>query len=207
MPKASQCNRASGFTLLEVLVVLILVSLLSALLLWGVTYTLKLKTGYSRLLEQSHQTRLLNHWLRSAISGLYPASRPQNRPFKGDKQSFSGQSLTSLHGLNGVPTFFELQLQQQRQTRLVYRYEQADGSEAEWLLATYDTRRSRIIYLDESLNPHSQWPPSSDLTHTLPQAIAITILTDPPVHWLVALKNRKTPKRELSEILKQMEFM
>ncbi|MBC7705708.1 MAG: prepilin-type N-terminal cleavage/methylation domain-containing protein [Rhodoferax sp.] len=149
-------RRSVGFTLVEVLVVLVIGSLVSALLFQMLAQTYRLRSRFSEQLSESQAGRMRADWLRQALRGL--ESLTANAP-----SGFAGQS-TSLKGLTSAPigqrgaSFRDFRLEwSPRASGWELRY--ADGG-APWLLwAAGEAGRPGFRYLDDQGGEHTQWPP------------------------------------------------
>ncbi|WP_250657382.1 prepilin-type N-terminal cleavage/methylation domain-containing protein [Alkalimarinus coralli] len=96
--------RNSGFTLLEMLVVVLLVALLSSVLMQGFVYMAGIYGAVERRQDLARSQYLLEGWLRDSIQGMVngvdgPVGKGVR--FEGDETSFKGISLEPLVGLEG----------------------------------------------------------------------------------------------------------
>ena len=149
-------RRGAGFTLVEVLVVLVIGSLVSALLFQMLAQTYRLRSRFAEQLAESQTGRMRADWLRQALRGL--ESMAQDAP-----SSFSGQS-TTIQGLTSAPigqrgtSLRDFRLEwAPRASGWELRY--ADGV-APWpLWAAGAAGRPGFRYIDDQGNEHMQWPP------------------------------------------------
>lgn len=179
------CNYRRGFTLLEMLVVLVLVSVTSTLIFQGFSYVLHLRTHFLTALDDFQGGMLQAHWFHSSTAGLVTDYREGEHIFKGDAQSFSGLTLSALDNIPGVPTPFGWQIEQIGEISLL-RYDNGQGEYWEihrWLGEGY------FRYVDNEGESHPQWPPSFGLEP--PQLPAIIIFNgkrrQTPLTWVVKL--------------------
>lgn len=90
-----------GFTLLEMLVVILLVSLLASLMMQGFIYMSGTYQTVERRQLRAQQQELFEGWLRDSIHGVVngvDGNWGKDNLFSGDAASFSGISLGSLAG-------------------------------------------------------------------------------------------------------------
>ena len=149
-------HRSAGFTLVEVLVVLVIGSLVSALLFQMLAQTYRLRSRFAEQLSESQTGRMRADWLRQALRGL--ESMAQDAPSR-----FSGQP-TTIQGLTNAP--INQQGTRLRDVRLEWA-PRASGWEllyaegaAPWpLWAAGAAGRPGFRYIDDQGNEHGQWPP------------------------------------------------
>ncbi len=107
---------SQGFTLLEMLVVVLLVSLLASLLMQGFVYMSGTYHAVERRQLRAQQQELFEGWLRDSIHGVIngvDGEFGKNNQFSGDSTSFSGLSLGSLAGQSpGTPVKIVWSLEQ-----------------------------------------------------------------------------------------------
>jgi general secretion pathway protein J len=163
-------RQQSGFTLVEVLVVLTLISMLSALLFQGFGYML---ATYDRLQDrQSEEFRqnLVQGWWRDSLESAVPYYENRLR-FSGDALSIHGASYEPLWRKAGIPSEISWRLERRRdELHLVYEeppYQpvsvQRWGADA----------RAAFSFLSESGEWQMDWLPSRD--RQLPEAVQLII--------------------------------
>ncbi len=92
-----------GFTLVEVLVVIVLVSMISALLLQMMTLSFRSFDQVTRIANESNVLRMRNQWFRNSISHLV-ASLDEQFGLVGDASTISGYSSAPLLDHSGKLT-------------------------------------------------------------------------------------------------------
>lgn len=111
-------ERVRGFTLLEMIVVLLIVSLVSALLMQGFLYMAGIYSVVDRKQKLMQVNQLSGGWFADSVRGLVNGvdgvawiARAE-KPFSGTEQGFEGISLTALSTAGGVvsPLLVEWQL-------------------------------------------------------------------------------------------------
>lgn len=194
-----------GFTLLEVLVVLVLVGLISMLLFELLDHMLNLRLRFSEHSAELRQNGVKARWFRDSTRALHPASTDTepDAVFRGDADDFSGLTLVSLEADAGVPMRFGWELRRVAGgTELFYRPEQGDAM----FILRWTGEGGGFQYLDQTLTWREQWPPPSDdafallLQHPqLPVAIALQgIRRGKPFLWLVDIPGRKRPRQDFT---------
>jgi len=198
-------SKHTAFTLLEMLVVLVILSMVTLLLMQSLQYVLDLRVRFVQQLDDLQQGALRAYWFRSSTAALLPDFRAaphviQNRPvkvFKGTDTSFSGLTLAGLEAPSGVPTAFAWKLNyDDGNVQLEYHTEQ----EQVWQILSWTGQRGRFEYLDAKGQWHNYWPPQlftftldpQNKTPQLPEAIALHgIKRAQPFTWIVRIQGQK----------------
>ncbi len=171
IPPAAQ----RGFTLLEMLVVLVLVALISTLLLEGISHVLLLR---ERLLGvRSSVAGLLPDYPTAQSNLLFQARSPQ--VFEGQSDALSGLTLAALDANGGVPTRFSWRLLRANQEY--------------WAVMGWPGEQGEFRYQDKAGKWHEQWPPALGLEPPqLPSAVLLTGLRQQQAFtWLVPILGRE----------------
>ena len=199
----------TGFTLLEMLVTLVIVSLLMAVLMQTLLYALQLRT---RILEQQWQQQavvLQEYWFRSSSAALAPGKKDQPEGvFSGDRVGFRGLSLAPLLGDLGIPIRIEWRLETEAKD-ITLRYRQSEDAQG-WIIAHWVGIQAGFRYRDEAGQWSERWPPAGLAVSAtepglpqLPTAIRLDITrTEAPVLWLSAITGRRDPKMDIQEWLR-----
>lgn len=98
-------RRQDGFTLLEMMVVLVLVGLISAMLMQGFVYVAGIYSSVERKQQHWQQQMLQRAWLKESVRSLtngVDGTLAQPYFFQGDSQSFTGLALQGLSYAGGV---------------------------------------------------------------------------------------------------------
>ncbi len=158
-----------GFTLIEMLVVLIMVAMISGVLFQALERSYSLQRRFGTELFKVQQGQMATDWYRQTVQGLYPNELDADDTFRGDASSFSGLTTNPLADDYGAPTPFQWTLvtrSNQTSTELVYR----DGS-APTTVLIWEGTDARFLYVDEQKVVHDQWPPPLGLFPKLPRQI------------------------------------
>src|SRR5712691_9845328 len=102
--------RESGFTLVEMLVTLVLLSMVVAIVLGSVRQVLDARTRLRPYLDQSEQTTLVAGWFRQTVQGLMADSVNGQHRLTAKPEEFAGLPVSPLAGAPGTPTAFHWSL-------------------------------------------------------------------------------------------------
>lgn len=179
--------KKTGFTLLEVLVVLVIVSLISGLLFQGLLYVLHLRSQALVQLSDLQQGRLQEAWFRTTLEAIITDYEDGKNRFQGNSHEFSGLTMASLDNIIGVPVTFAWQIQN-KDGRNTLRYRNSRGEYWD-ILSWSDERLAEFRYMAEDGEWHSQWPPPSGLkVIQLPSIILFSAKRHLfPITWIVKL--------------------
>lgn len=186
-------SKNNAFTLFEVLVVLILLSMITGIIFEGLSYTLRVRRG---LLVQIHRQRigmLQSFWLRSVLSGTMPVDLPRKGKFSGRQNKISGVSAGTLGGIPGSPGTYTLTLLHKEQDTLVLMYSDQYGSR--FPLGTWQNAEGVFMFIDD-FKKFKQWPPKSVIRQfaQLPEAITLQITQPHHVqYWAAGISGLRDP--------------
>src|SRR5690606_26465244 len=124
---ASHAARQQGFTLLEMIVVLLLVGMISAMLMQGFIYVAGIFSSVERRQQHWQQQTLQRSWLQESVRSLtngVEGPLAEGHFFNGDEQGFTGLALHGLSYAGGVgrPTRIQWQLVPDEQQGLLLSY-------------------------------------------------------------------------------------
>lgn len=176
MPKllSKQLHRGpyhQGFTLIEVLVVLIIVGMTSGVLYQALERAYRLQERFGIELFNEQQGRMAADWYRQSVQGLYPDFPDGQQKFHGDEHEFSGLSSNPLGIEYGAPAPIRWKIQRNPKggaMELVY----VDG-DLETSIIRWSGNKAQFIYLDEKWAAHDRWPPPLGMATQLPTQIQI----------------------------------
>lgn len=184
---------ALGFTLLEMLVVLMLVSFISALLLEGFSYVLHLRSSFLAQFEDLQRGALQEYWFRSTTSAIITDYHDGKHIFKGDEHSFSGLTLAALDQNIGVPTSFTWKMEY-ADGIMTLRYQNSKNET--WNVSYWFSQAGSFHYMAKDGKWHTSWPPKVGLK--IPQIPRVIQLQgqrrNKPLTWIVKLSENDETK-------------
>jgi len=179
-------NRPRGFTLLEMLVVLLIAGMALALTTQALG---QYQRAHARALaseRNGRELRMVEAWFTDGVRGLYPAASGDTsrntlqfgrnagtKPFQGDAKAFTGTTLAPVLAGQGVPVeqTWAVALEGERGPRL--RLEE-EGHRLE--LPLPPAADARFHYLDAKGKVHPSWPPSKGAWPQLPDAVVLELV-------------------------------
>lgn len=161
--------RAPGFTLMETLVMLVLVSF-SVLLMFQMlgTYRVARERFVARGADIDREA-LFSGWFADSIGGLHAVD---GQPLDGGASSFSAVTLNPLLAQPGAPVPIQWTLEPAPVDggwSVVY----SEAGEVRWTLPLATPDVPSFVYLDQGGAVHETWPPALGVQRMLPQAIAL----------------------------------
>lgn len=183
-----------GFSLLEMMVVLVLVGMISAMLMQGFIYVAGVFGSVERRQQHWQQQMLQRSWLTESIRSLtngVDGPLAQSLFFSGDANGFSGLALQGLSYAGGVgrPVRIEWQLQRGEDQQLILRYREtgltqefAQATDSLWYtVARWPRAEGRIRYFS-----NGQWsqsfsgrPLANQASPRLPAMIVLSVEAGP----------------------------
>lgn len=149
---------ASGFTLIEMLVVLIIVGLVGAILFSSYQRILDIRIRLAAFLDGTDAPTLVAGWFRNSVEGLLPDQKDGADVFSGTPRRLVGLSTAPIDGTPGVPTRIVWELvfdAASTRTELTYR----NGEAAPLTVASWPSDRGGLSYCGPSLTCSDSWPP------------------------------------------------
>jgi general secretion pathway protein J len=148
-----------GFTLVEVLVVLVITALLSTLLLQALSQVSRLQARFGSQIEQSQGGAMRADWFRQLLQGLKPDYADGPQRFAGASSRIEGLSSSGLSATGGAPLPFTLEIVPGASGGGQLRYR--SGTAQLDLIRWRGAGRAEFAYLDTAGTEHAQWPPLS----------------------------------------------
>lgn len=184
-----------AFTLIEMLVVMVIVSLLITVIMQGFGYSLGLYQRVVTTQKNAYSEVLAYNWLRSSL-GISVAARPRDLGLEGNASEVTTYSYQPLVERVGLKTRISWQLiQDSDNLRLAYREGNASFDVYRWPAAT-----GRWEYMDEKQQWHHKWPAEKSALTPLPSAVKIQVTTGSDIkNYVVAIKTRKRPEIRMDE--------
>lgn len=167
----SPISRPRGFTLVEMLVVLLIVGMAGSVLFEGAAQVMNVQARFESQLARLRGEALRADWLRQLVEGLQPDYPDGKGVFKGSPQGFSGLTNNPLSADYGGLAAFALVLKyDQTRNETVLRYgAEKDAPE----LMRWVGDRGRLRYSDNKGELHDNWPPPTGFWPQLPTAIYV----------------------------------
>jgi len=195
----ARCRSVAGFTVLEMLVVLVVVGLIAISLFEGVGRLNDMSWRLGPFLQRSERDRLTKLWFRQSINGAWPDRKDGAHVFVGAATQFSGLTLAPLNEYPGRPTEFKWQLvydSLRDETTLVYT------GFGPWALEVRQWHGSNInfSYLAPDLTWHDAWPPGIGQAAQLPVAVRLFAEDDHAV-VAAAVKGATDPSLDREGVL------
>jgi len=161
----------AGFTLIEVLVVMIMVAMISGVLFQALERAYRLQERFGVTLFNVQQGQMVSDWYRQTVQGLYPDYPNGASVFQGQEQAFTGLSTNPLNEDYGIPTAITWKLRSQPQTGMVELVYVDKMQETPVLI--WRAKEARFVYLDAEHTSHDSWPPRLGLFPQLPRQILL----------------------------------
>lgn len=156
---------AGGFTLFEMLVVLVITGLMGAVLMQGFGIILATRMSVSNTISNLQQVVLSQNIIVDPLRGVLPDYENNPNQFRGRSRNLSGQTLRPLLSRSGAPTPFKMTLDydpSSGDTTLVYEEPGRPKSE----LARWAGINAEFKYRDITGVWASNWPPPAGTPQT-----------------------------------------
>ncbi len=188
-------SRLQGFTLLEMLVVLILVAFISTLILQGFSFIFQLRSRFLLQLDDLQQGTIQEHWFRSSTAAIVTDYHDGEHIFKGEERELSGLTLVALDAMIGIPTSFAWQLKYE-EGNMVLWYKNAKGEY--WEVARWINDEGYFRYMAKNGEWYTQWPPKFGANQPqIPRAIFLFgKQRQTSITWIVNLTDHNITRRD-----------
>lgn len=195
--KAGNLTAQSGFTLIEVLVVLIITGMVSGILFQALERAYRLQERFGIELFDVQQRQMSAGWFRQTVQGLQPDYQDGPNKFKGTEREFSGLTSNPLSGGYGETLPITWKIRDDNASRKVELVYVERGNES--TILSWDSGLARFTYLDEKFVSYQSWPPPFAVTTQLPKLVQLEIVdgTDPETIVAAALGPAKPAPRLL----------
>ena len=180
-------SRPRGFTLIEILVVLVITGFVVAILLQALHQMFRLQTLFGSEIFDTQRGAMYTEWFRQSINGLMPDHPDGKQKFAGETQRMSGLTLFPLNEETGTPVSFVWRLEFNGRTGQTGLYFD-DGRQQEkpQPILVWQGNDARFIYIDSKNEPHESWPPFFGDWPQLPSAIYLQTGTPQQLRVIVA---------------------
>jgi prepilin-type N-terminal cleavage/methylation domain-containing protein len=152
---------SGGFTLVELLVVLVIIGLISGVLLTGFERVLDIRLRLGEFLDGVEAPVLVADWFRASIGGLVPDAPDGPDKFIGAPRKMIGLSLAPINATAGVPTRITWQIvfnDQTRRSELRYSNEE----QPDMIIASWPGNIGALWYCGSDFVCHDTWPPDKE---------------------------------------------
>ena len=180
-------RREEGLTLVEMLAVLALVSLLSALLIQGVGHFLGQYAATKRIHREVSLAALREHWFASTVHGMVP-SRLEARRFIGDPSLFEGVTLQPLARRSGMPVRARWSIGGDDANEVRYTEERGVA----WTVFASHHEGLVFEYADSTRKWHARWPLAVEPQERIPRMVRL-VAADGRTLWLARLPLHPEP--------------
>jgi general secretion pathway protein J len=145
-----------GFTVIEMLVVLVLTAILVSIMFEGLGRVADLRVRLARHLDGALDESIVGSWFRGSIASMTPDLAGAPDAFRGSATEMSGLTLKPVELPAGAATAFAWQVHSERgTTRLSYR-----GADGQWReIAAWAGTEARFFYAGPSGEWRGDWPP------------------------------------------------
>jgi len=152
---------ARGFTLLEVLVVLVITGLVSAMLIQGLGVMLTVRNSLAANILDLRSVILNRNIILQPLAGIIPDYVDKPHVFRGSRDTMQGLTIRSIDQQDGVPLPFRLFFQRDPRNGLSALIFQTEGLEAH-VLGIWEGTSGSFAYRDVSGAWQENWPPPND---------------------------------------------
>jgi general secretion pathway protein J len=153
-----------GFTLLEILVVLMITSLVSAILFQGLGSILMVRSTVASTVLNLRDMVLQRNIIMDPIRGIIPDHIRGAHIFRGTGQAMTGLTIRPLGESAGAPRPFELTFVYDASSNVTQLVYQGDGKLGPQLVASWPGNRGRFVYGDITGEWREVWPPPNATT-------------------------------------------
>jgi general secretion pathway protein J len=193
--------RSRGFTILEMLVVLMIVGFISSILFQALEQIYKLQSRFGLQLAQSQQGAMYTDWFRQVVQGLQTDFVNGKEQFQGSETEFTGTTTSPLSTEYGMPKTVTLSLEYNRQDEMMELLYTVDKQKMK--LSSWSGRKAtRFIYVDVTGEQHDTWPPHFGIWPQLPNMIMLQYQKDAEPQFIAAVpRGSLEPKAATVEMI------
>lgn len=156
---------ARGFTLFEMIVVMVISSLMAAVLMQGFSMVLGTRLSVNNTIADLQRVVISQNVPVDPLRGILPDYKDNPYQFRGQPRTMSGQTLRPLLSPVGAPTPFTMALEFDGGTnQTVLTYEEPGRTKTE--IGRWPGSESSFKYRDISGAWQSSWPPQASTSQT-----------------------------------------
>lgn len=188
----------TGFTLIEVLVVIAITGFVAVLVLQMLTILLRGNDQIARVQTQMNEQVLSQAWFRDSI-GVMMASLDEEFAFKGDERSVSGYTLSPLLGHAGEITPVQWTLRRSSDGDALWY---SESGEAAIRIANWPDTLAKFSFRGQKSGWLEQWP-SGDLTSgVLPYRVKLSLASNDQIRDVfAAVRVRRSGRYDYRDFL------
>lgn len=191
--------RGRGFTLLEMLVVLVITGMVTSLLMGGLLQVMRLQAHFESEAFNTQLGAMHRDWFRQTVNGLIPDHPHGLHLFRGEARQLQGLTLSPLDLPEGTmaPFAWSLAFDRSRdETSLRYGLSDAPATIISWT-----GNSGSFEYIDTEGNSHDTWPPFLGQWPQLPSAIRLKTGERGEAEMLIAVpKGPLAPRMRLRDV-------
>lgn len=160
---------SGGFTLVEILVVMLITGFIVTILLQALQQVFRLQTHFGSEIFHSQNGAMYADWYRQSINGLMPDYPGGKHEFHGERRQMRGLTLLPLNLENRAltPLIWRLDFEPKTGQSGLYYGEDKSGEP----ILTWEGNSGHFSYIDAENQPHESWPPFLGKWPQLPKAI------------------------------------
>ncbi|WP_460534373.1 prepilin-type N-terminal cleavage/methylation domain-containing protein [Chitinimonas naiadis] len=164
-------QRSKGFTLLEMLVVMVITSLMATILFSGLHWVLQLRQRFTETASTAPNQAMYQAWFRQIIEGLQPDYREGKGYFRGSEREIAGMTTAPFTTEYGAPEQISLSLAYQAADNRTELRVMLRGQS--YLLDSWPGRAGRFEYEDNAGQRTSVWEIKEASREQIPAAILL----------------------------------
>ena len=187
-------RRESGFSLLEAIVTLVIVSLLVTVLMQALSHALSLRTRLLRFQGEARVDYLQEAWFRETVAGAQVDLGDALGGIEGTSQSLAYATPAPLVADGMTRVRWWIETSGQGGSALHY----ADSAATDMVIVAGPLEQAEFSYLDHQGEWHREWKPEKDALEPMPQLIRFEARTvRGRLYWLVPLLTDPRPPESL----------
>lgn len=156
---------ARGFTLFEMIVVIVITGLMAAVLMQGLGLVLRTRLSVTNTISDLQTVVIAQNIPVDPLRGVVPDYTNNPNTFQGQPRAISGQTLRPLLSPGGAPTPFKMTMEYDGgSNQTVLTYEEPGRPKTE--LARWPGNQQSFKYRDVTGTWQPSWPPQASTSQT-----------------------------------------